>query len=467
MPQKSTIELANMKEYPAEGMNDEEREQFFEKNRKEIKKLRREMVILTKEGEKYSDKVDMGETLSREELDRWDDILFRVDQISDRLKLFDKPATRPLEPPWDDGPVNRRKGGPAEDRSYAGMFLKPGQVPEKCGFADFEEFLQTVHVGRNDPRLVEYENRTQSLTPGSSGGFLVPPNFAAKMLNDSLEMEICRPRCQVWPIEVGNGITIPGFDGGDHSDDLYGGFQGEWLAENATGTKRTAKVRSIKLDAKKLACYTNASNELVADGMNFEALLGSALTKTLGWYLDYAILNGTGAGQPLGILNSGCLVTVSKETGQQPSTIIYENLVKMFARMLPQSVNNAVWICNNTAIPQLLTLSIAVGTGGSHIPVLSKNDAGGYDILTRPVIFTEKLPALGTVGDIIFSDFSFYALGLRKEVRLEKSNAPGWTEDQSDYRSIIRVDGQSTLNEAVTPKNGDTLSPFIALASRT
>ena len=61
-----------------------------------------------------------------------------------------------------------------------------------------------------------------------------------------------------------------------------------------------------------------------------------------------ALLNGTGAGQPLGILNSNALVSVAKESGQDAATILAENIEKMYARALDPAkcewyINQACW----------------------------------------------------------------------------------------------------------------------------
>ena len=69
----------------------------------------------------------------------------------------------------------------------------------------------------------------------------------------------------------------------------------------------------------------------------------------------------------------------------------------MFARLTPGSYASSVWVANTTCIPQLLQLSMAIGTVGSHIPVES---GGQFTMLTRAVVLTEKTPALGAVGDI-------------------------------------------------------------------
>jgi HK97 family phage major capsid protein len=86
-------------------------------------------------------------------------------------------------------------------------------------------------------------------------------------------------------------------------------------------------------------------------------------------------------------------------------------------------------------------------------------------MLTRPVIFTEKLPALGSAGQLLLADFSQYTIGLRREITLEKSLAPGFQTDAATYRALCRMDGQPTWNRAFLPKNGTALGPFVALAA--
>ena len=120
---------------------------------------------------------------------------------------------------------------------------------------------------------------------------------------------------------------------------------------------------------------------------------------------------------------------------------------------------------NNTAIPQLLELTIAVGSGGSVVPVLNERN-GEFTMLTRPVVFTEKLPTLDTLGDIVLADFSSYAIGLRTEIQLVVSTHVRFESDELSFRLCVRMDGQPLLSEPITPVNGDTLSPFVTLASR-
>ena len=90
----------------------------------------------------------------------------------------------------------------------------------------------------------------------------------------------------------------------------------------------------------------------------------------------------------------------------------------------------------------------------------------GFEILTRPVVFTSHMPKVGDADDIMFVDPSQYAIGIRRGVTLEKSNIPGWTNDLMSYRALVRFDAQGTWNAAITPKNGDSLSWCVGLAER-
>jgi HK97 family phage major capsid protein len=185
----------------------------------------------------------------------------------------------------------------------------------------------------------------------------------------------------------------------------------------------------------------------------------------LSWGMDLAFLRGDGAGQPLGVMNASCLITVAKEAGQLADTLVFQNLTKMFARLHPACVKNSVWVASPTTIPELTTMGVTVGVGGSLVPVMSQSN-GEFTILTRPVIFSEKMATLGDVGDILLADFSQYAVGLRKEVSIDKSQHVGFSSDVSTYRGIVRCDGMPLWASVYTPYTGATLSPFVTLAAR-
>jgi HK97 family phage major capsid protein len=411
------------------------------------------------EGRDLTDTEDKAVVAKHAEVDKLMKEVRRLEAHVHRERDLNAPASEPVDMSMGRGrPESGLLRPPA--RTYGAMFAAPAAGLTDGRFDSFEDFLRAVHRGL-DERLAltgMYEGIP------SEGGFLVPEQFAAMLLDKSLEDEIVRPRAAVYPMASASR-KIPAWDGSDHTSSLYGGLTGTWLAEKATGSEVAAKLRQIELVARKLGIYTSASNELVADGLTFEEMLGNALVKTLAWHLDLAFLTGLGGGQPLGVLNDNALITVAKETGQLADTVVWENVANMYSRMHPGCINKAVWVCNQSVLPQLLSLSIGVGTAGVLYPAL-REDAGAFWLLGRPVLITEKLPALGNKGDVLFADFSQYAVGLRKEVSLDKSAAVGWHTDQTGYRCMLRVDGRGTWDKAITPKNGSTLSWCVTLAER-
>jgi HK97 family phage major capsid protein len=359
----------------------------------------------------------------------------------------------------------RSGGGPivgAMPRTFDAMF---GHTPNaNAGWNSPNEFLRVIGDRMHDPRLTP--SAAMGSGTGSDGGHAVPTEYAKRWLDTALESEIVRPRCQLWPMQS-DTLRIPAWEDDDNtSGNLFGGFSHQWLAENSAATDSQPKVRQVVLSAKKLALFTKASNELAADGINFNAQIESAMVRAAAFSLDNAFINGTGAGCPLGVLAANSLVTVAKESGQANDTLEYENITKMFSRMAPGCIGNSVWLAHPSTIPQLLELSVVIGTSGQHMAVQTGRN-GEFLLLTRPVIFTEKCQPLGTKGDILLVDFSQYAVGLRREMVVQTSQHVGWQSDQIGYRCILRVDGVPLWASAHTPANGsDTLSWAVALADR-
>lgn len=369
----------------------------------------------------------------------------KPEELADRVLKSGREVERPAV----------KRGG----RTYAEMFGAPQRGP----FATAEDFYRAIHSNLADPRLMAVAGQTEG--EGARGGFSVPEELAAQMLDASLEDEIVRPRATIEPMKS-KTKKIWSFDASTSAGAvLYGGFTPEWLPEEGGFAPQRLKLKTMTLTAYKLALLGVSSNELIADGATFEDGLQGAMVKSCGWGLDLAFLTGNGAGKPLGALNAASRVTVAKETGQLPDTIVYENLSKMWARMHPAVHRGAVWVANSTAIPQLQTITVATGTGGVHYPVMNETN-GRFFIFGAEVLFTEKVPAVGDEGDISLINWSQYAVGLRKEVSVDKSMHAGFTTDQSYYRAIVRADGGPRWASVYTPANGDTLSWCVTLAAR-
>ena len=132
----------------------------------------------------------------------------------------------------------------AVSKSFRGMFYG-NEAVSLCnsGFHSMDEFLKTLHLGRADQRLLN-----SSMVEGipEFGGYSVPEEYGAFLMDKSLETEIIRPRATVWAMGS-ETKKVPAFDGADRSTNLFGGISGEWLEEGQTGTRKVAKLRLIQL----------------------------------------------------------------------------------------------------------------------------------------------------------------------------------------------------------------------------
>ena len=186
--------------------------------------------------------------------------------------------------------------------------------------------------------------------------------------------------------------------------------------------------------------------------------------------IDDAIINGTGAGQPLGILNAGCVVSVSKETGQAADTIVYENVLKMYARLIANARNDSRWLINQDCEPQLGLMSLAVGTGGApvYLPAGGASGSPYSTLMGRPVMPIEQCQTVGTTGDIYLASFGKgYIYSQKGGIQSDMSIHVRFVYDESVFRFVLRIDGQPLMRSAITPYKGtDDLSHFIKLNSR-
>ena len=362
---------------------------------------------------------------------------------------------------------------------------RPGQAPATYNpkamgaaldkdFSGSADYFRTIWHNTNNTadrmaKLSRVRNAFSSTVP-SEGGFLIPETLRSELLRVALETSVVRQRARVIPMETLR-VPFPAVDSTSNVSSVFGGIVGYWTEEGAALTASSASFSRIVLDAKKLTAYTEIPNELISDSaISFQAFIDQLFPEALGWYEDIAFLKGSGVGEPLGALSTSnaALLAVTKEVGQPAATIVWENIVKMYARMLPGSLSRAVWVVSPDTFPELATMALSVGTGGSAIWLNNGQAGPPMTILGRPVIVSEKATSvLGTQGDISFVDFGFYLIGDRQVMSAMSSPHYKFANDQTAYRIIERVDGRPWLQSAITPQNNSaTLSPFVQLATR-
>jgi HK97 family phage major capsid protein len=188
--------------------------------------------------------------------------------------------------------------------------------------------------------------------------------------------------------------------------------------------------------------------------------------EAVGFKEDLVFLVGKGAGQPLGLMNSPAKITISKETNQDASTFTLENSTAMYARLKVRTESAVAWVMNRTVFPQLPLFNITAGAGGAPVFTNNVGDAPGQKLWGYPIIWTEKVPAIGTINSIALVDFSDYLIADDQTgPEIAQSTHLKFDYGQTAFRITKYIDGQNETVVAQTPVNGTTQSPVVVLAA--
>lgn len=375
---------------------------------------------------------------------------------------------------WDEsiGRAEKLLAIEPEDRSTEKPEVKPTPTKDtEKRFSSFGEQLMAAYRaampgGKVDERLSTRAASGLNETTPSDGGFLVQQDFVTELLKRTYETGILASKVKKIPISTNaNGMKINAIDEDSRANgSRWGGVQTYWEGEADEITASKPKFRQMELSLKKLTGLCYATDELLQDAAALEAVIRQAFAEEFGFKIDDAILSGSGEGEPLGILNSGAIVTVAKEASQT-DTITVENLIKMWNRLWSRSRANAVWYINQELEPYLYTLKI--GDKPVYIPAGGLSEKPYGTLFGRPVVPIEQCSAAGEVGDIILADIGQYLLIDKGGIKSASSIHVRFLYDENVFRFIYRVDGKPIWTKPLTPYKGSaTVSPFVTLAKR-
>jgi len=106
-----------------------------------------------------------------------------------------------------------------------------------------------------------------------------------------------------------------------------------WVNEAAALTGSKPKFRRVELELNKLIALCYATDELLEDGAALEAVIQESFGQEMTFKSRMRSSNGTGAGQPLGILNSGALITQAKASGDSGAVLTTADVLAMWNRL--------------------------------------------------------------------------------------------------------------------------------------
>ena len=392
----------------------------------------------------------------------------RAEQAHDDTQ---RPINEPTLPPDPSGDIygGRNMGDKREFYRQFGEFL---QATARAG-TPAGSVIAGKPTGIIDrAALIPQEMRSTGLeesTP-SLGGFTVGTDLESQIFATVRETSIVYNQVRKLEISAGsNSVKIPTVDSTSRADGSRP-LRGFWTNEGSEKTASKPDFGQLELSLNKLTILVYSSDELLQDSLALGQFIATAAAREIGFKLDDAVINGTGAGQPVGIANAAALVSVAKETGQAADTLVLDNFLKMWARLYPGGRANSTWLMNADTIPELYKISLAVGTGGAGAFLPSNAGATtkpNDTLFGRPILYTEQNPTLGDKGDVILADLSQWIAIEKGGIQSASSIHVAFTADETVFRFVFRVDGQSLWSAAVSPfKGSDSVSPFVTLDER-
>ena len=269
------------------------------------------------------------------------------------------------------------------------------------------------------------------------GGFLVPDEFENQLIQKLQEANVLRTISHV--IQTNSGehkIPVVASEG-----------TAAWLEEEVAYTESNTQFSQVSLGAHKLGTLIKVSEELLNDSaFDLMAYLSDEFGRRLGNAEEQAFLNGTGIGQPTGILTDTNGASAGS-TAAKADSLTFDDLIDLFYSLKTPYRQNAGFLMNDDTVKVIRKMK-------------DKNDqyiwqpsvqAGQPDrILNCPVYTSPFMPTLSASNKpVLFGDFNYYWIVDRQGRTFKRLNELYAVTGQVGFLGSQRVDGKVILPEAI------------------
>ncbi len=329
-------------------------------------------------------------------------------------------------------------------------------------FETFGQFLRAACIDNSDPRLRNVEYREQSMGTGTKGGFAVPPQFIATLMEVPMQEAILTAKARLIPAgePPDTPVTMVTMDQSLGKGKLSG-VDVAWTAEGGLKTETEFYLKEITLTPHELSGYIVVTDKLLRNWAAAEMVITTKLRQAINHIIELSLMTGNGVGQPLGILNSGATIKVTR-TGA--TSIVWADIYNMYSRAMQEG--NSFWTYNQTCLPKLITLK----DDASHLVWQpSAREAEPNRIMGMPAYLNNRLPVLGSEGDIALLDMQYYLKKPGSGPFVGMSEHVYFTRNKTVVKAFTNIDGQPWLSTVVPLENSTVssyaVSPFVVLTT--
>lgn len=347
-----------------------------------------------------------------------------------------------------------------EDRSGPGIVIddEENRKGEKdTEFRNLGDFVSTAIKSPGDERLEE--KRAMASDAGVDGGIFIPDQFSDQIMQFEPNDAVVRPRATVIPPGENPDakLTTPTLKQGDKG--VNAGVQVYW-EEDEISESSTPEFGEVSLEPEKFDAFAEIKNDLLRNSTAASMILRRLFRNAIAQDQDNKYLEGNGSEKPLGIRKSDALVSVTRDT---TDSIKYADINNMEKQMVGEALDNAIWVINRGALNEIKNM--ADGNGNTvydpgNRPQGIPDSLDGY-----PIVWTRRTPSLGSAGDIMLINFSYYWIKDGSGLFIQASEHAEFKKDKTVIKVVGHTDGQSWVSEKLKAEDGTYVSPFVELAA--
>lgn len=326
------------------------------------------------------------------------------------------------------GPIP--EGNDPMARMQADYFLKTRAAVQPNYRRAYEHLLRESVKHRSEAvamlQLSSEEQRALSEGADAAGGYLVPPDVQAEMLQRVAQRAIMRRIARVITT-ASDHVEFPAGTANSTSGSIYSsGFVGTWATETPAFSDTDPAFQKFSIAIKKARVATKLSQDFVADAVvNVLAWIAQNGAENLALVEDEGLIAGDGTGsRPVGILESGASTvdvegTTSNTISNTAADLGSATKLITLAHTVPAAyASNGSWLMRRSIEGKVRSLTS--GNLGYAVVPVTVNQLGTWErqLLGSPVYNSDFVPADGTDANkvVVFGDFSNYIIAQRAQI---------------------------------------------------
>lgn len=394
--------------------------------------LRSQRDALIAEGEALCQRAQgFNRDLSAGEKVRYDEITAKVDAYNERLRSLEEEESRNAEMAAAMAALgaghSRAQEDPVVDM-FRSMLIEGNPKP--------------ITLRDNNPRSLYQPGVERRDLATSAPSSFTPVSMMRRIFEHAVDASaVLRAGATVLTTESGETVRLP------RSTALS---TASIISEGSAIAESDPTLSTVALGAHKYAILVQVTRELLEDtAVDLQEYLARETGQAIGLALGNHLINGTGTGQPRGVLAdttlgiagpTGTATSLGAQGTAGQGTDLLNELYGSVAEPYAMS-KAAAFLLRNASLTKVKNLKTTAGelVGNTYI---AQSPA--------PFYADAYVPAMAAnAKSILFGDWSRYVVRMVNGLRFERSDDFAFDSDKATFRAILRADGALINTDAI------------------